>query len=94
MAARLLTYRKVQRRLMSVALSGPVEAGADLLADGARAGTLTSVADVPGRGWVGLALVAEKRAAVGSAFDVRGAPGVTATVSEPAYAMATEPVDD
>ena len=92
--ARLLTYRKVQRRLMSVALSGPADAGAELLADGARAGTLTSVADVPGRGWVGLALVAEKRAAVGSPFDVRGAPGVTATVSEPAYAMATEPVDD
>ena len=97
--ARLLTYRKVQRRLMSVALSGPVkagpaEAGTDLLADGTRAGTLTSAADVPGRGWVGLALVAEKRAAVGSAFDVRGAAGVAATVSEPAYALATEPVDD
>ncbi len=93
--ARLLTYRKVQRRLMSVALSGPVkarpaEAGADLLAGGVRAGTLTSVADVPGRGWVGLALVAEKRAAAGSTFDVRG---VAATVSEPAYALATEPVD-
>lgn len=92
--ARLLTYGKVQRRLMSVALSGPVEADADLRADGARAGTLTSVADVPGRGRVGLALIAQKRAAVGSAFDVSGASGVTATISEPAYALATEPVND
>ena len=92
--ARLLTYRKVQRRLMSIALSGPAEAGVDLLADGARSGTLTSVADVPGRGWSGLALVAEKRGGVGSVFDVSGAPGVTATLSEPAYALATEPVDD
>ena len=97
--ARLLTYGKVQRRLMSVALTGPpeagpAEAGSDLLADGARAGTLTSVADVPGVGHVGLALIARKRAAAGSAFDVDGAPGVTATISEPAYALATEPVED
>ena len=92
--ARLLTYGKVQRRLMAVALSGPAEAGADLLADGARAGTLTSVADVPGGGRVGLAMVAQKRAAAGSVLDVRGAPGVTATISEPAYAQATEPVCD
>ena len=96
--ARLLTYGKVQRRLMSVALSGPAEdgpvaVGSDLLADGARAGTLTSLADIPGVGRVGLALIARKRAAVGSAFDVSGAPGVTATISEPAYALATEPVD-
>ena len=91
--ARLLTYRKVQRRLMSVALSGPAEAGADLLAGGKRAGTLTSVADVPGLGLVGLALVAQKHVAAGAAFDVSGA-GVTATVSEPAYALATEPADD
>ena len=96
--ARLLTYGKVQRRLMSVALSGLADAGpvavpADLQVDGARAGTLTSVADIPGGGRVGLALIAQKRAAVGSAFDVDGAPGVTATISEPAYASATEPVD-
>ncbi|MCH8974109.1 MAG: hypothetical protein IH869_03435 [Chloroflexi bacterium] len=92
--ARLLTYGKVQRRLMSVALSGPAGAGADLSADGARAGTLTSVADIPGVGRVGLALIAQKRAAVGSAFDVSGSSGVTATISEPAYALATEPVED
>ncbi len=91
--ARLLTYRKVQRRLMAVALSAPAQAGADLLAGGARAGTLTSVADVPGGGRVGLALVAHKRAVAGSAFEVAGAAGVTATLSEPAYALATEPVD-
>ncbi len=92
--ARLLTYAKVQRRLMSVALSGPAEAGSDLLADGARAGTLTSATDVPGVGRVGLALIAQKRASVGSAFDVSGSSGVTATISEPPYALATEPVDD
>ena len=97
--ARLLTYGKVQRRLMSVAFHGSpeaglAEAGADLLADGARAGMLTSVADVPGEGRVGLALIAQKRAAAGGAFDVSGSSGVTATISEPAYALATEPVDD
>ena len=91
--ARLLTYQKVQRKLMSVTLTGPAEPGADLLADGSRAGMLTSVAVVPGRGHVALAMVRMKHASAGREFEVGGAAGVRAVIDEPAYALATEPVE-
>ena len=89
--ARLQTYKKVQRQLMSVALSGPAKPGAKLQADGASAGQLTSVAEGPD-GYVGLALVPTKVAAPGLVVDVADV-GVQATLVDSAYALATAPAE-
>ncbi len=88
--ARLDTYQKVQRRLMAVALSGPAERG-DVLVDGDKTtGVLTSVAAVPTDGsYVALALVSVVQAVAGRALAVGGS-AVTATLTDPTYALATE----
>ncbi len=90
--ARLQTYKKVQRRLMSVDLAAPAEAGARLLSDGTNAGHLTSVSQTGDRN-VGLALVSAKFAEAGATLDVvaDGQPTVQATLLEPFYATQTEP---
>lgn len=85
--ARLLTYKKVQRRLMSVKLSAPVDVGADLLGGENRVGTITSVAETP-EGHIALALVSSKHAQPGS--EMRVGPA-SARLTEPLYAAATEP---
>ena len=85
--ARLLTYRKVQRRLMSLALSGPASPGAKLTYEGASAGVATSVAATPD-GFTALALVSAKHAEVGRTLSV-GEDGATAVLSEPGFALAT-----
>lgn len=89
--ARLQTYRKVQRRLMSVALSGPAEAGAQLMSGDAKAGTLTSVVRGPA-GYVALALVAAKQATAGSVLSIDDSD-TSATLHDPSYALSTEPAD-
>ena len=87
--ARLDTYQKVQRRLMAVSLTGPAEQGDPLLADGQRAGTLTSVVQVPGAdATVGLALVDARHARPGVILALPN--GAAATLADPAYALATE----
>jgi folate-binding protein YgfZ len=94
--ARLETYRKVQRRLMSLALSGGATPGAKLTSEGASAGVVTSVAATP-EGFAALALVSSKHAEAGGTLDVAaddGATGVTALLVEPAFAIATEPNQD
>ena len=88
--ARLDTYRKVQRWLMAASLSGPARPGDPLLSDARRAGALTSVAEVPGGGHVALALVRRELAEQGRVLDVADG-GVTATLSDPAFALALEP---
>ena len=90
--ARLQTYRKVQRRLMAVELAGPAHVGARLLADGANAGRLTSVAEADGR-VLGLALVAAKQAEAGVVLEAvaDGQPTVRATLRDPFYVLLTEP---
>jgi tRNA-modifying protein YgfZ len=91
--ARLQTYNKVQRRLMAIDLDALVEPGAKLVGtDGKGAGQVTSVAETPD-GVRGLALVTT-RLAVGEATLAVDATGATATLHEPAYALATEPVED
>jgi tRNA-modifying protein YgfZ len=90
--ARLLTYKKIQRRLMTVDLNGSVAPGAKLIAaDGKNAGQVTSVTETDA-GFKGLALVVTKLAVDGATLAVD--TGAVATLHEPAYALATEPVED
>ncbi len=90
--ARLQTYRKVQRRLMSFTSDAPAAPGDALQsADGSPAGVVTSVCGADGGGVLGLALVASKHAVAGASLHIAG--GGEATLSEPAYALATEPVE-
>jgi len=88
--ARLQTYAKVQRKLMSVELDAPVGVGTALEVDGKRVGELTSVTPM-GDGTQGLALINGKAAIDGATLTAGGA---NAVLREPAYAVATEPVDE
>ena len=89
--ARLQTYRKVQRLLMSFASDAPAAPGDALLdADGAPAGVVTSACAAGGR-TIGLALVASRHAVAGAALHVAG--GGDASLAHPPHALATEPVE-
>ncbi len=89
--ARLQTYRKVQRLLMSFTSDAPAMPGDTLEAeDGSPAGAVTSACAVHGR-TLGIALVAAKHAAAGSSLRLSDSGSVM--LSEPAYALATEPVE-
>ena len=89
--ARLQTYRKVQRLLMSFTSDAPAVPGDALQTeDGSQAGVVTSACTVDNE-TMGLALVAAKHATAGA--SLRTAGGGVATLSEPAYALATEPVE-
>ncbi len=89
--ARLQTYRKVQRLLMSFASDAPAAPGDALeTEDGSQAGVVTSACTVD-NGTLGLALVAAKHAVADS--SLRLANNGTATLSEPAYALATQPME-
>jgi folate-binding protein YgfZ len=90
--ARLNTYSKVQRRLMAATLTGPAKPGAGLLSEGRSVGRLTSVAQVPSGDYVALAMVRREHAEAGQTLAVAG--DVTATLAEPAYALATEPAEE
>ena len=88
--ARLQTYRKVQRLLMSFTSDAPAVPGDALEAeDGSPAGTVTSACDLGDGGTLGLALVTAKHA--GASLRIGG--GSPVTLSEPAYALATEPAE-
>ncbi len=90
--ARLQTYRKVQRLLMAFASDAPAAPGDALEAeDGSPAGVVTSAFDAGDGRALGLALVASKHAVAGSSLRLSG--DGTAALSEPAYALATEPVE-
>jgi folate-binding protein YgfZ len=89
--ARLQTYNKVQRRLMAVDLDTLVAVGTKLMShEGRNAGQITSITQTPD-GVKGLALVTSKLAIVGVTLAVD--PAGTATLLEPAYALATEVMD-
>ncbi|MDE2836097.1 MAG: hypothetical protein OXL97_01110 [Chloroflexota bacterium] len=90
--ARLQTYRKVQRLLMSFTSDAPAVAGDALEAeDGSPAGAVTSAFDTGDGRTRGLALVAAKHLSADSSLRLAG--GGSLTLSEPAYALATEPVE-
>lgn len=88
--ARLQTYRKVQRLLMSFTCDASAVPGDALESeDGSPAGVVTSsCATADGRTF-GLALVAAKHASA----SLHIASGGAVTLSDPAYALATEPVE-
>ncbi len=89
--ARLQTYRKVQRLLMSFTSDASAVPGDALETEnGSPAGLVTS-AFADGEGALGLALVASKHAVAGA--SLRLTRGGQATLAEPAYALATEPVE-
>ena len=90
--ARLQTYRKVQKLLMSFTSGAPAVPGDALEAeDGSPAGAVTSAFDASDGRTVGLALVAGKHAVTGASLRLAG--GGAVALSEPAYAIATEPVE-
>jgi folate-binding protein YgfZ len=69
--ARLDTYKKVQRRLVSLSFeNGGVNEGSELLHDGQVVGEVTSAANLPG-GYVGLGYVREAFIDSGSQLTVR-----------------------
>ena len=89
--ARLQTYRKVQRLLMSFTSDAPAAPGDTLESeDGSPAGAVTSACGTGNGRTLGLALVAAKHAVAGASLRLAG--GGAVTLSEPAYALATEPV--
>lgn len=55
--ARLHYRGHPNRRLARIALDGPVDAGSQIVGDAGPAGTATSVAEVPGMGWMALGMV-------------------------------------
>jgi folate-binding Fe-S cluster repair protein YgfZ len=72
--ARLHYRGHPNRRLVRIGLGAPVQPGAEVVGDSGPAGTVTSVADVPGRGWTALALV-RREVPDGTSVDVGGMPG-------------------
>ena len=89
--ARLQTYRKVQRRLMSFSGDGPAASGQTLEApDGSSAGTVTSACRTDDGRTAGLALVRSRHAVAGTVVRIVET-GTELALAEPAYALATEP---
>ena len=81
--ARLDTYQKVQRHLVSLDLSpdAAVEQGSKLTRDGKQVGHVTSVARVPTTGrMVSMAYVRKEAAAIGTRLAVDGNDGAWAEV--------------
>jgi hypothetical protein len=77
---------------MAVNLDAPVAVGTKLVSqEGRNAGQITSVTQTP-NGVKGLALVTSKLATAGATLAVE--PEGTATLQEPAYALATELTGD
>ena len=81
--ARLDTYRKVQRMLVSLSFTAAVDAspGTKLVRDGREVGSITSVERLPATGeLVGLGYVRREAAETGMALSLVGFDGATATV--------------
>lgn len=74
--ARLDTYEKVQRALVTLRVGGSWEEGDVLMQDGNRVGEITSLARSPGEGGcVGLGYVRLAEATVGTRFEGEGNEG-------------------
>lgn len=72
--ARLHYRGHPNRRLARIALDGPVRPGATIEGDAGTAGHATSVAEVPGHGWMALGMV-RREVAGGTAVTVGGTAG-------------------
>jgi folate-binding protein YgfZ len=68
--ARQITYDKVAKNLVGIKFSSPAAVSAELNADGKSAGILTSAADSPRFGLIGLAVVRRQYAEIGTKFSV------------------------
>jgi folate-binding protein YgfZ len=74
--ARIKTYGHVNRRLVRLSISGGVpRPGEEILFEGEKAGSLTSVAPAPGGGAEALAYVKRERADVGQTLTVSSVAG-------------------
>lgn len=85
--ARQITYDKVTRLLCGLRLSAAAEPGADLAAaDGSPAGKLTSVANSPHLGWIGLGIVKRPYHQPGNTLRISGAgASITAATVDAAH---------
>jgi folate-binding protein YgfZ len=72
--ARLHYRGHPNRRLARIGLDAPVNAGAQIVGDAGAAGTVTSVAEVPGAGWMGLGMV-RREVPDGASVTVDGTGG-------------------
>ncbi|MFM8319525.1 MAG: YgfZ/GcvT domain-containing protein [Chloroflexota bacterium] len=80
--ARQVTYDKVTQALAGLRLEAPVEPGARLWSEtGEPAGSLTSAAESPAFGWIGLGVVKRAQAAPGSLLRIGSRDGAAARVS-------------
>jgi folate-binding protein YgfZ len=70
--ARQITYDKVTKKLVGIKLDRPAAVGAELNADGKSAGILTSAANSPRFGLIGLGVVRRQYAENGTKFSVVG----------------------
>jgi folate-binding protein YgfZ len=84
--ARLHYRGHANRRLCRIALDGPLAPGTPLTAGEVAAGTVTSAADVPGEGWMALAMV---RREVPDGAEVSAGDRVVGRVIGPATSGAT-----
>ena len=84
--ARLHYRGHANRRLCRIALDGPLAPGMPLTAGEVAAGTVTSAADVPGEGWMALAMV---RREVPDGAEVSAGDRVVGRVIGPATSGAT-----
>jgi folate-binding protein YgfZ len=86
--ARLVTYDGVKRQLRRWWVAPgqrPLQVGEGLLAaDGSRAGRISSVLELPGEGWIGLALVRRAALEAPQLLAGEGAAAVTLQISTPA----------
>ena len=81
--ARLDTYGKVQRHLVSIGFPGGthVESGAKLSCDGREVGSVTSVAQVPGKdGLLALGYIRKEASALGTKLTLASDPAVSAEI--------------
>ncbi len=72
--ARLHYRGRPNRRLARIALEGPVATGAVITGDAGPAGEVTSIAEVPGHGWMALGMV-RREVHDGAPVDAGGTPG-------------------
>ncbi len=88
--ARLQTYKKIQRALMSVTSIEPLESGMKLIGQEKDAGTITSAATVPDGSSIALALVRTAFAQEGTELSLGEIPSATVVLHDPLYALRTE----
>lgn len=72
--ARLHYRGHPNRRLARIVLDGPVDAGTEIVGEAGPAGTATSVAEVPGTGWMALGMV-RREVADGAIVTLGGTSG-------------------